>query len=80
MAKGEFIEVIKGQRWRKIESTRASCKTLESKKKLSFRASEARPGIQYFRAIPAFARNDGVKDFWRRLTLFEKGKKDRIHV
>jgi hypothetical protein len=28
-----------------------SCKTFESKRKSSFRASEARPGIQYFRAM-----------------------------
>jgi len=47
----------------------ASCKTLESKRKSSFRASEARPGIQYFRAIldSGFRRNDGVSDFCKKL-------------
>jgi len=40
---------------------RGFCKTLERKKKLSFRASEARPGIQDFQAIldSGFRRNDG---------------------
>ncbi len=35
----------------KIRINGASCKTLESKGKWSFRASEARPGIQDFQAI-----------------------------
>ena len=50
-------------------NTRASCETLKSKRKSSFRASEARPGIQDFRAIldSGFRRNDGISDFCKKL-------------
>jgi hypothetical protein len=56
-----------------------ACKALESKKKLSFRASEARPGIQDFQAIldsgfrpepslvQGFRRNDGLSDICKNL-------------
>ena len=56
----------------------ASCITLESEGKSSFRASEARPGIQDFQTIldsvsrsktcrDKFRRNEGVGEFWGNL-------------
>jgi hypothetical protein len=50
--------------------TGGSCKTLENKGKSSFRASEARPGIQDFQAIldSGFRRNDRGGDFCKNLT------------
>jgi hypothetical protein len=55
---------------------RGPCKTLESKRKSSFRASEARPGIQDFQAILDYGfqhrRNDEVTDFCKRLIRFRK--------
>jgi hypothetical protein len=46
-----------------------SCKTLGSNRKSSFRASEARSGIQDFQTLldSGFRRNDGVNDFRKRL-------------
>jgi hypothetical protein len=50
---------------------RTSCKTLESERRSSFRASEARPGIQDFQAIldSGFRRNDGGDDFCKKLPI-----------
>jgi hypothetical protein len=55
---------------------RASCKTLESKGKWSFRASEAQPGIQDFQAILAsgFRRNDGLSDICKNLIMLLNSK------
>src|SRR3972149_6678305 len=52
----------------------ASCKTLESERRSSFRASEARPGIQDFQAIldSGFRRNDGGDDFCKKLFRFSR--------
>jgi hypothetical protein len=54
----------------------ASCKILERKRKSSSRASEARPGVQFFPSIldSGFRRNDGVSDFCKRLKGEEKWK------
>jgi len=53
----------------------ASCKALERKTKSSFRASEARPGIQDFQTIldSGFRRNDGGNGFFRKLKGLHKG-------
>ena len=57
-----------------------SCKTLESSRKSSFRASEARPGIQDFQAIldSGFRRKDGVTDFCKRLGDIPNQKEWRL--
>ena len=51
---------------------RGSVKALENNIRSSFRASEARPGIQDFETIldPGFRRNDGVSDFYKGLKRF----------
>jgi hypothetical protein len=62
------IVLCSGQFGGKSPFYRASCKILESKRKGAFRASEARPGIQFFRAIldSGFRRNAGVSDYCKR--------------
>jgi len=53
----------------KFTNIGASCKTPERKRKSSFRASEARPGIQDFQAIldSGFRKNDRGNDFFKKL-------------
>ncbi len=57
-----------------MSAKRASCKALERKRKSSFRASEARPGIQDFQTIldSGFRRNDGGNGFCKKLKGLHK--------
>jgi hypothetical protein len=66
----------------KINFDGASCKTPERKKKSSFRASEARPGIQIFQAIldSGFRRDDGRKNFCKKLDDLVINLKKRFSV
>ena len=75
LASGAFYETIVLATFYEIIN-RGSCKTLESSRKSSFRASEARPGIQDFQAIldsgacpgprSGVRPNDGGSNFCRR--------------
>ena len=60
------------KREQRHENFGAFCPTLGCEMKSSFRASEARPGIQDFQAIldSGFRRNDGLSDFCKNLICY----------